>query len=266
MSRLPAAAWRWLLGVWCGIVAAFLVAPSLVVIPLSFSDRASFRVPPSGWSMRWYSNLLDDPSWLSAIESSLRVGLLSALVATVAGTTAAIALTRSKFRFQKFIHSTLLAPMIAPVIILAIGIYYIYIRVGLLGTTIGFVIAHSVLALPLVLIPVMTSLQGYDRRLDDAAAICGANNFATFRQITLPLIAPGVAAGAIFAFATSFDEVVISLFIQSPYMQTLPVKMYTSVTREIDPTVAAAGTIILVLSTSLVILGTYYNLRRNRVN
>jgi putative spermidine/putrescine transport system permease protein len=125
--------------------------------------------------------------------------------------------------------------------------------------------AHSVLALPFVVIPVIASLQGFDRRLENAAAICGANRWATFRQITLPLVAPGVISGALFAFVTSFDEVVMALFIQSPYLQTLPVKMYASVTRDTDPTIAAAATLILAFTTVATLTVTVYIARRNRV-
>jgi putative spermidine/putrescine transport system permease protein len=155
--------------------------------------------------------------------------------------------------------------MIVPVIVVSIGIYAIYLRLNLLGPTLGFVVAHSVLALPFVIIPVSASLQGFDRRLEDAAAICGARRWTTFRTVTLPLVAPGVLSGALFAFATSFDEVVLSLFIQSPYLQTLPVRMYSSVTRDTDPTIAAAATVILALTTALTIVASIFTIRRSRV-
>jgi putative spermidine/putrescine transport system permease protein len=147
----------------------------------------------------------------------------------------------------------------------AIGLYAMFLRLNLLGTTLGFVVAHSVLALPFVIIPVSASLQGFDRRLEDAAAICGAGRWTVFRTVTLPIVAPGVMSGALFAFATSFDEVVLSLFIQSPYLQTLPVRMYSSVTRDTDPTIAAAATLILALTTALTIIASIYAIRRNRV-
>ncbi|OFJ54469.1 ABC transporter permease [Mycolicibacterium grossiae] len=257
--------WRTVLGLFCAVVAAWLVAPSLVVIPLSFTDRPSFTFPPTGFSTQWYVNFFTDPSWLWSLEASIRVGLLVAVVATVCGTAAAVAFSRTRFFGDQGLRALLLSPMIVPVIVVAIGIYAIYLRLNLLGTTTGFVVAHSVLALPFVIIPVSASLQGFDRRLEDAAAICGANRWTTFRTITLPQVAPGVLSGALFAFATSFDEVVLSLFIQSPYLQTLPVRMYASVTRDTDPTIAAAATVILALTTALTILASVVAIRRNRV-
>ena len=265
MIRHGGAVWRTALMVFCVLVAVWLVAPSLIVIPLSFTNRPSFNFPPSGWSTTWYANFFSDPTWILALQASIRVGLLVTLVATICGTAAAVALSRTRFVGDQGVRALLLSPMIVPVIVVSIGTYAIYLRLNLLGTTTGFVLAHSVLALPFVIISVSASLQGFDRRLEDAAAICGANRWATFRTVTLPLVAPGVMSGALFAFATSFDEVVVSLFIQSPYLQTLPVRMYSSVTRDTDPTIAAAATLILALTTVLTILASIYMVRRNRV-
>lgn len=265
MSGHSVRVWRLLLWLFCALVALWLVAPSLVVIPLSFTDKPSFTFPPTGWSMRWYTTFFTDPSWSTALLASVRVGLLVVVVATISGTAAAVALSRSRFRGRQAVRAVLLAPMIAPVIVVAIGLYALFLRMHLLGTTFGFVVAHSVLALPFVIIPVTASLQGFDRRLESAAAICGASRWNTFRQITLPLVAPGVVSGALFAFVTSFDEVVLALFIQSPYLQTLPVKMYGSVTRDTDPTIAAAATLILAFTTVATVATAVYFSRRNRV-
>ncbi|BBY15092.1 ABC transporter permease [Mycolicibacterium litorale] len=266
MTARMKTAWRGLLLLFCALVGIWLTAPSLVVIPLSFADRASFVFPPSGWSTQWYANFFEDPSWMSALSASLQVGVLVAAVATTFGTAAAVALSRAQFFGKQGIRALLLAPMVVPVIVVAIGIYAIFLQLNLLGTTFGFVIAHSVLALPFVIVPVMASLANFDTRLENAAAICGAGRWTTFRTVTLPLVAPGVLSGALFAFATSFDEVVLSLFIQSPYLQTLPVKMYSSVTRDTDPTIAAAGTLILLLTTVLTVIAGIYTFRRNRVH
>ncbi|MGV0745398.1 ABC transporter permease [Mycolicibacterium sp. XJ870] len=257
--------WRTVLLVFCGVVALWLVAPSLVVIPLSFTDRPTFTFPPQGWSTQWYANFFSDPSWMAALQASIQVGVLVAIVATVCGTAAAVALSRTRFFGQQGLRALLLAPMLVPVIVIAIGLYAMFLRLNLLGTTFGFVVAHSVLALPFVIIPVMASLQGFDRRLEDAAAICGAGRWTAFRTVTLPLVAPGVLSGAVFAFATSFDEVVLSLFIQSPYLQTLPVRMYSSVTRDTDPTIAAAATLILALTTVVTVIAGIYAARRRNV-
>jgi putative spermidine/putrescine transport system permease protein len=247
------------------VVALWLVAPTLLVIPLSFTDKASLAFPPSGWSWRWYDNFFSDPAWLSSVLSSIRIALLVTLVTALVGTAAALGLTRATFRGLPLIYGLMLAPMIVPVIVLGIGVYALFLKYQLLGTTLGFVTAHTVLALPFFIIPVVASLRGFDRRLEDAAQICGATRWGAFRQVTLPLIGPGVAAGSLFAFVTSFDEVVVALFIQSPYLQTLPVQMYNSVTRDTDPTMAAASTLILILTTTLVVVATYLLARRNRV-
>ncbi|GAS89933.1 MULTISPECIES: ABC transporter permease [Mycobacteriaceae] len=266
MTRRARTFWRVLLGVFCAGVALWLVAPSLIVVPLSFTDRPSFTFPPTGWSTRWYQAFFADPAWLAALQASLEVGVLVVIVATTFGTAAAVALSRTGLAGRQGIRAFLLAPMVVPVIVVAVGLYALFLRLNLLGTLFGFVVAHSMLALPFVIVPVMASLQGFDRRLEDAAAICGANRWTTFRTVTLPLVAPGVLSGALFAFATSFDEVVLSLFIQNPYLQTLPVKMYASVTRDTDPTIAAAATLILVLTTCLTVVAGVYSRRRNRVH
>ncbi|MGX6447112.1 ABC transporter permease [Patulibacter sp. S7RM1-6] len=255
---------RVLLWLFSALVAVWLVAPALVVIPLSLTDKQSLNFPPSGWSTRWYENFFSDPNWTAALWSSVQVGLLTTVVATIVGTAAALGLQRLGPRTQLVARGALMAPMIVPVIVVAVGTYAIFLRLRLLGTLPGFVAAHSVLALPFVIIPVSASLAGFDRRLEDAAAICGASRTTVLRQITLPLVLPGVLSGALFAFVTSFDEVVLSLFIQSPYLRTLPVQMYGSITRDTDPTIAAAATIILVLTTGLVAIAAAVALRRTK--
>lgn len=262
---MTAKIWRALLWFFCGLVAIWLVAPSLVVIPLSFTGKPSFNFPPDSWSTQWYANFFTDNTWFNALGNSIQVGLLVVVISTVIGTAASMALTRGKWRGQTIMRGALLAPMIVPVIVVAVGLYAIFLKLHLLGTIVGFVVAHTVLALPFVVIPVTATLQGFDRRLEDAAAICGANRWTTFRTVTLPLVAPGVVSGAVFAFVTSFDEVVMALFIQSPYLQTLPVRMYNSVTRDTDPTIAAAATVVLVMTTVITSTAMFILARRNNV-
>ncbi|MFD1933702.1 ABC transporter permease [Nonomuraea mangrovi] len=255
---------RGLLWAFCSLIGVWLVAPALIVVPLSFTDKPSLKFPPDGYSTRWYANFFGDSAWMSALGTSVQVALLVTVVATVLGTAAALGLTRAKIRGLAVAQGSLLAPMIVPGVVLAIGTYAVFLKLQLVGTLVGFVMAHTVLALPFVIIPVTASLRGFDRRLEDAAASLGASRWTAFRSVTLPLVAPGVASGALFAFVTSFDEVVVSLFIQSPYLQTLPVKMYASVTRETDPTIAAAATMIIVLTTTLVLVATFFVARRTR--
>jgi putative spermidine/putrescine transport system permease protein len=247
------------------LVALWLIAPTLVVIPLSFTGKASFVFPPESWSLRWYESFITNPAWTSALMNSLLIGLLVALLATVLGLLAVLGLRAfADKRLATSLRVGLLAPMVVPGIVVAIGIYAIFLKLGLVGTVLGFVFAHTVLALPFTVIAITAGFAGFDDRLELAALSLGASRVATFLKVTLPNIVPGMVSGALFAFVTSFDEVVLSLFIKSPYLNTLPVQMYASVTRDTDPTLAAAATVILVFTTTLVIGALVLTGRKNR--
>lgn len=241
-----------ILGLFCLLVAIWLVMPTLVVIPMSFNEKKSLAFPPAGFSWQWYQNFFTNPEWSRSFFNSLRVAAIVSVVATIVGTLAALGLSRMKHSGAGILRAILITPMVVPGVVLAIGIYAVYLNFQLVGTTLGFVIAHTMLAVPFVLIAVSASLEVFDVRLETAAASLGANRLTTFRTITLPLIAPGILSGLLFAFVTSFDEIIVALFITSPYLKTLPVQIYTSITRDADPTVAAVGTIIF-LATSLII-------------
>lgn len=243
---------RIILGLFCLLVAIWLVMPTLVVIPMSFNEKKSLAFPPAGFSWQWYQNFFTNPEWSRSFFNSLRVAAIVSVVATIVGTLAALGLSRMKHSGAGILRAILITPMVVPGVVLAIGIYAVYLNFQLVGTTLGFVIAHTMLAVPFVLIAVSASLEVFDVRLETAAASLGANRLTTFRTITLPLIAPGILSGLLFAFVTSFDEIIVALFITSPYLKTLPVQIYTSITRDADPTVAAVGTIIF-LATSLII-------------
>lgn len=234
-----------ILGFITALVAIWLVAPMLIVFPISFSGDASFQFPPRSWSTQWYESFFSKPQWLDALGNSALIGLLVALLATTLGTVAALAISRSKSRFAQSAQTLMLTPMIVPPIIAGAGIYTFFLQTDLVGTTFGFVMVHTTLALPLVVIAVNASLSGYDRSLELAAASLGAGRLKTFFTVTVPLIAPGMLAGVVFAFVTSFDEVIVSQFMVSPSLQTLPMMMYTSVTRATDPTIAAAAALVL---------------------
>jgi putative spermidine/putrescine transport system permease protein len=243
---------RILLGLFCLLVAIWLVAPTLVIVPMSFNEKKSLAFPPSGFSWQWYANFFTNPDWTTSFFNSLRVAGIVAVAATFVGTLAALGLSRMKHSGAGLLRALLITPMVVPGVVLAIGIYAVYLDYQLVGTTTGFVIAHTMLAVPFVVIAVSASLEVFDVRLETAAASLGASRLATFRTVTLPLIAPGILSGLLFAFVTSFDEIIVALFITSPYLKTLPVQIFTSITRDADPTVAAVGTIIF-LSTSLLI-------------
>ncbi|OBQ92174.1 MAG: ABC transporter permease [Mesorhizobium sp.] len=243
---------RVVLGLVSLLVAIWLVAPTLVVVPMSFNGNKSLSFPPQGFSWQWYENFVTNPEWSTSFLNSLKVASIVAVLATVLGTLAAFGLDRMKARPANLLRMLMLTPMVVPGVVLAIGIYAVYLDAQLVGTLPGFVLAHTILALPFVLIAVSANLEVFDRRLETAAASLGAGALTTFRTVTLPLILPGILSGLLFAFATSFDEIIVSLFITNPYLKTLPVQIFSSITRDADPTVAAVGTILLCATTILI--------------
>ncbi|NGM47020.1 ABC transporter permease [Rhodobacter sp. SGA-6-6] len=256
--RLP----RLLLGLTCLLIAVWLVAPTLVVIPMSFADKKSLAFPPTGFSLQWYENFFTNPQWFGSLVTSAKVAVMVALVATVIGTMAAIGIERMKSRTGGLIRAVLITPMIVPGVVLAVGVYAVYLDTQLVGTWAGYVLAHTLLAIPFVVIAVGANLAVFDARLETAAASLGASRLKTFFTITLPLILPGILSGALFAFVTSFDEVIVSLFITSPQLKTLPVQIFSSMTRDADPTVAAVGSLIFMATSLIIGLGLIFGTRR----
>ncbi|MGO4807888.1 ABC transporter permease [Arthrobacter sp. 2MCAF15] len=246
----------------CVLAGLLLIAPTLVVVPLSFNEKQSYTLP-TGWSLRWYENFFSDSAWFDSAMLSLRVAPVVALIATVLGTAASLALVRGSGRWRQPVQALLVSPMVVPGVIVAIGIYYVFLRWHLTETFIGFVIAHTIMAVPFVIVTVSASLQGVDRQIERAAAVLGASPLKTFFTITLPIVMPGILTGALFAFLTSFDESIISLFLSGPSNRTLPVQLYQSVTAEIDPTGAAAATILITLTSLLLLLVGLVTVRRS---
>jgi putative spermidine/putrescine transport system permease protein len=236
-----------------GIVAAFLLAPTAVMAAMSLSEGSILQFPPPGWTLDWYSRLAEDESWLDAARTSALVAAGTAVGATVLGTAVAVALARARFRGQSLIQAVVLSPLIVPLVVLAVGMFVTYSSWRLSGTYAGLLAAHIVLALPYVFIAVLTALQGVDPTLERAARTLGAGPLTAFREVTLPLIFPGIAIGALFAFIVSWDEVVVALFLTSPTVRTLPVLMWGQVRTEVEPTVAAVGTLLTAMSVLLLI-------------
>ena len=255
---------RIFLGLFCLLVAILLLAPTLVVIPMSFNGNKSLAFPPVGFSWQWYENFFSNPDWTTSFTNSLIVALIVAVAATIIGTLAAFGVSRAAVRTGGLLRALLITPMVVPGVVLAIGIYAVYLDAHLVGTVTGFVLAHTMLAIPFVLIAVQASLEVFDRRLETAASSLGAGRLTVFRTVTLPLILPGVLSGALFAFITSFDEIIVALFITSPYLKTLPVQIYTSITRDADPTVAAVGTLLFIATSLIIIAGLLLGMRRGR--
>lgn len=247
------------------LVLLYLVFPILVVIPLSFSAGTYLSFPPPGFSLRWYENFLGRSDWLDAATLSLWVGGAVMVLATALGAPAALALVRGDFRGKSLLTGFIISPLIAPVIIVAIGIYFFYARLGLVGNPLALVIAHTALAVPFVVINVTATLQGFDERLEQAAMNLGATPWRTFWQVTFPIIRPGVFAGALFAFISSFDELVVALFVSGTSAVTLPRKMWESIRFEIDPTIAAVSTILVVLTGTLFLTAELLRRRSERL-
>ncbi|GAA4512482.1 ABC transporter permease [Brevibacterium yomogidense] len=246
------------------LVAAWLVVPTLIVIPISFTGESSFAFPPQSWSLDYYKNFFSDPRWLNSLFNSLLIALVAMTIATVLGTMAAYGLSIATFRGKPAAHQLFLGPLIMPSIVVAVATYLIFLQWHLVGTLLGFIVIHAILGIPFVVTNVTTALSSFDYNLERAAAILGASRFKTFMQVTLPIIRPGIVAGALFAFVISFDEVVVSLFIQSPMLQTLPVRMYASVAEEVDPTISAASTIVLAVSAPLLLLANTRTKRKTK--
>ena len=236
-----------------GVVLFYLMFPIFVIVPLSFSSGSYLSFPPPGWSLRWYANFFGRPEWQSAMWLSIWIGVSVTVLACVLGTPAAFGLVRGKFPGKRLLNGFILSPIIVPGIIVAIGIYFVYARLGLIGNPAGLVLAHTCLAVPFVVINVSAALYGFDERLEQAALSLGATPWRCFWQVTFPLIRPGVMAGAVFAFITSFDELLVALFVSGTTAMTLPRLMWQEIRQDIDPTIAAASTLLLVLTTALLV-------------
>jgi len=236
------------------LVALYFILPTLVVIPLSFSSSPAFEFPPKELSFRWYENFFTNKAWIGSLGNSVLVAVLAAAIATVVGTAAAIGLNNLTGRFAAFVRTLLMVSMVTPAIVIAVAVYTSFLHWHLTGTVLGYVLAHAALGVPFVLVSVSSALGGFDKKLLRASASLGATPWRSFLRVTLPLISRGIVTGAIFAFVTSFDEVVIALFLRSPRFQTLPVQMYNSVTYELDPTISASSSLVVVAVTVILLV------------
>jgi putative spermidine/putrescine transport system permease protein len=226
-------------------VCLFLLVPIVFIAALSFGSSQWLVFPPPSWTLRWYRELAADPRWLEAALTSAKVGLLSAALSVLLGLMASFALVRGRFRGRNFLKALFLTPMVLPVIVFAVAIYALFLRVGLNGTLLGFVLAHTVLAFPFAVIPIVNSLEGFDKSIEDAAVLCGASPLKAKLKITLPAIRIGLFSAAVFAFLISWDEVVVAIFMASPDLQTLPVRIWGALRQDLTPVIAAASTILV---------------------
>ena len=232
-------------------VMLFLIAPLFIIVPLSFSQDPFFTLPVREYSLRWYADLFGNPRWMEAIFNSAVAAVLTTVLATTLGTLAALGIARPDFPARRVVMALLISPMIVPIVIVAVGSYLFFGQFGLTNTRAGLVFAHTALATPFVVITVTATLSTYDTNLTRAAHSLGASGLSAFFRVTLPNILPGVISGAIFAFATSFDEVVVALFMTAAEQRTLPVQMFSGIRDQINPTIMAAATMLLALSIGL---------------
>ena len=279
--------WHYAFLLFCGAVLLFLIAPILVIIPLSFNrdpyfsfTKGMLALDPSAYSLKWYWDILDNGTsgqfkpgtwswwsdvwanaqWIRAMRNSFFIGIISTLIATVLGTLAAIGLSSPHMPYRATVTSLLISPMIVPVIITATGAFFFLANVGLVKTYTGVILTHAMLGIPFVIITVTAALANFDRRLIQAAQNLGAPWYTTFWRVIMPLILPGMISGALFAFITSFDEVVAVLFIADIDQRTIPRQMWSGIREQISPTILAVATILVCISIAL--LATLELLRR----
>lgn len=236
------------LQVLCGSVLFFLVLPLLTILPLSVNEEPYFTFPIDRYSMRWYEALMESSEWRLAAVNSLMVAIGATVLATVLGTLAALGLSRPGFPARALIQGALALPMVVPLVVTGVSIYFLYSRIGLTGSFAGLILAHTTIAVPFVVITVTATLSSFDFTLVRAAYSCGASPVHSFRTVTLPLILPGVLSGMIFAFIASLDDVVIALFIANAPQWTLPRQMWSGLRENVDPTILAAATILTFIS------------------
>lgn len=235
----------------CVAVFFFLVAPIFVIVPIAFSSSSLLNYPLPGLSLKWFEVIFAPYPWMLSLENSVIIASATTALATVLGTLAAYGITAVEFRFKPLLMALLLSPIMVPLVITALAAYFMFARIGLVGTFTGMILAHTVLAVPFVVITVTATLQGFDRNMVRAAQSLGAHPLAAFFGVTLPLIMPGVISGAIFAFVTSFDEIVVALFIAAPAQFTLPRQLFSGLRDNLDPSIVAVATLLLAVSVML---------------
>ena len=254
--------WKWLLLLITVLTTAFLVLPIVFIAALSFGSSQWLIFPPPGWTLEWYRQLFTDPGWIDSLLTSAKLAVIVTVLSVFIGFLASLALVRGKFRGRNVAKAFFLTPMVLPVVVLAVALYAFFLRIGMNGTMTGFVIGHLIIALPFSIISISNSLSSFDTALEDAALICGASPLEVKLRVTLPAIRLGLFAAAIFAFLASWDEVVVSIFMSSPTLQTLPVRIWATLRQDLTPVVAAASSLLVGLTTILMLAGAV--LRRAR--
>ena len=256
----------------CACIFIFLITPILVIIPLSFNVEPYFTFTegmlafdPDSYSLRWYRDFVNNTQWRHSVENSFIIAISSTILATFLGTMAALGLSKSHMPYRSLMMGLLISPMIVPLIISAAGMYFFYSNIGLDQTYLGIILAHTALGTPFVVITVTATLVGFDHSLTRASANLGASPTVTFFKVTMPLILPGVISGALFAFVTSFDEVVVVLFLAGFEQRTIPRQMWSGIREQISPTILAVATILVMFSVVLLAALELLRRRNNRL-
>ena len=255
----------WVLRIFVGLVLLFLIAPILAIMPLSFNSESFFTYPMPGYSLKWYEDFFTNDRWQSALRLSFILAISTTILATALGTLAALGLSRGNVPYQASIMAILISPMVVPVIVSALGMFFFYSSIGLTGTIAGLILAHTALATPFVVITVTATLTSFDRTLMRAGESLGATPATVFFKVVMPLILPGMISGALFAFVTSFDEVIAVIFIAGPEQRTLPRQMFSGIRELISPTITAAASVLIVVSTILLIVVEMLRRRSDRL-
>lgn len=238
----------------CALVLIFLILPVLIIVPISFSSARFLTFPPPSLSLRWYQQYFTNPAWMQATRVTLTVAFFTVAIATPLGVAAAYAISQSKLKIMRLVHMTLLLPLVVPIIITAVGIFFVYVRVGLVASMPGLVLANVMLGLPYVVISVLAGLQSFDPTQEMVARSLGMNRLRSFFAVTLPQIKSSVVAGGIFAFISAMDETIVALFISGGQYQPLTKRMFTALRDEIDPTIASISTLMTAASFMLVLV------------
>lgn len=236
------------------IVAIFLLMPVLFIVALSFGSSQWLIFPPPSWTLRWYQEFFADPRWLASVWTSAKIAVVVTIASVSIGLLASFGLTRGNYRGSEVLRGLFLTPMVLPVVVLAVALYGLFLRIGLNGTFLGFVIAHVLVALPFSIISISNALEGFDKSIEDAAILCGASPWEAKFRVTLPAIRSGLFAAAIFSFLISWDEVVLAIFMASPTLQTLPVRIWGTVSQDLTPVIAAASSLLVGFTVLLMII------------
>ncbi len=244
-----------------GLIALFLLLPIVFIVLLSFGSSQWLVFPPPGWTLKWYGQFFSNPDWMNAAMASLKVAVLTTICAVALGLPTAFALVRGRFPGREMLYGLFTLPMIVPLVIIAVAVYALFLKLGYTGTMFAFVVSHVIVALPFTIISIINSLKLFDQSIEDAAVICGASRLQAVFKVTFPAIRPGMVAGALF----SWDEVVLSVMMASPTLQTLPVKMWTTLRQDLTPVIAVASTLLIGLSVLVMVIAAAVR-RRNQIS